>query len=474
LTATSFIEKLNTAVERNDSLLCIGLDPDPGRFPAYFPATIDTEALFNWGQKIIEATADQVCCYKPNFAFYEQHGPAGLEALRQTIAAVPNDIPVLLDVKRGDIGSTAAAYARAAFDIWGADAATVNPYLGQDSVKEFTAHPGKTAFVLAYTSNPSAATIQEFGWGNESLYEHIVRQSLEWGETDQIGFVVGATQPEALARIRRLIGERWILLPGSGAQGGQLDEALAAGLTSSGRGLIVSISRSAIYSDDPRAVASEQRQLINQGRRAAQTAATSAPSPYHDLILGLHENGCVQFGQFTLASGQQSPIYIDLRRIGVSPKLLQLAARAYADHLTGLSYNHLAAVPYAGMPIGTAIALLLNRSLIYPRKEVKAYGLSRAVEGVFAEGETAVVIEDVVTSGGSVQKAIETLEGVGLRVKDAVVLIDREQGGEAALADKGYTLHAALRMPEILATLHAAGRISTDEVTQVRNYLAAA
>ncbi len=206
--SSNFADKLAAAVVRNRSLLCVGLDPDPFQFPQFFRQPVDAEALAAWGRAIIEQTADLVCCYKPNSAFYEQFGSDGLDALRQTLAAVPEEVPVLLDAKRGDIGSTATAYARAAFDVLGVDAVTVSPYLGQDAVAPFLAYAGKAAFVLCYTSNPSAAAIQEFGDGKTRLFEHIVNQATHWGGPDQIGLVVGATQPEALARVRGLLGGR--------------------------------------------------------------------------------------------------------------------------------------------------------------------------------------------------------------------------------------------------------------------------
>jgi uridine monophosphate synthetase len=482
----SFLEKLRGASEGNDSLLCVGLDPH------HFPAGAETEALVRWGRGIIEQTADLVCCYKPNFAFYEQYGPAGLEALRQTIAAVPAEIPVLLDVKRGDIGSTATAYARAAFEVWGADAATVNPYLGRDGVAPFLAYAGKMAFVLCHTSNPSAETIQGFRGEAGPLFAHIVRQAQSWGETAQIGFVVGATQPQALARVRALTQSHWLLAPGVGAQGGDLAATLAAGLNAEGSGLIVSVSRGILYADDPRAAAQALWERINRARRGNESAnqrnsepaklgseigtkqgwpARGGASSHTELINELHEVGCIQFGQFTLASGRQSPIYIDLRRMTAAPGLLRRAAEAYAELLRPLSFDHLAGVPYAALTIGTAVALAMNRPLIYPRKEAKAYGLGKNVEGVFTPGDKAVVIEDLVTSGGSVLSAIETLEGAGLVVSDVAVLIDREQGGLENLAEKGYRLHATLRISEILKTLQAAGRVSTAEVAAVKAYL---
>ena len=189
------------------------------------------------------------------------------------------------------------------------------------------------------------------------------------------------------------------------------------------------------------------------------------------MILHLHDAGCVRLGEFTLASGLHSPIYIDLRRMASEPGLLRQAAQAYAGLLEPLRYERLAAVPYAALTIGTAVALATDSSLIYPRKEVKAYGTGQAVEGVFAPGDRAVVIEDLVTSGGSVIKAIGTLEAAGLIIQDVAVLIDRQQGGPEALAAAGYRLHAVLTMTQILDVLQRAGRISFDQAKAVKNYL---
>ena len=471
MSESSFVQKLTAAIEQNNSLLCVGLDPDPRKYPDQFPSTITTEALVNWGRAIIQQTANLVCCYKPNTAFYEQYGAAGVEALRQTIAGVPTNIPVLLDVKRGDIGSTATAYARATFEVMQADAVTLAPYLGADSIAPFLAYPGKTAFVLCFTSNPSAAQIQEFGipGPGEHLYEFIARQGQQWGSEAQIGFVVGATQPHALARVRQLAPKSWILAPGVGAQGGDLKAALAAGLDASGSGLIVPVSRSVIYADDPHSAAHQLRADINAARQ--NLPAAPAPAANSDLILQLHDAGCIQFGEFTLASGQQSPIYIDLRRMSSSAALLHRAAQAYAALLQPLSFDHLAAVPYAALAVGTAVALETGSSLIYPRKEVKAYGTGKSVEGVFAAGDSAVVIEDLVTSGGSVLTAIEQLQAADLCVTDVTVLIDREQGGPQNLAGAGFQLHAALQFSAVLEVLHTEHRISAEEFETVKNYL---
>jgi len=468
----SFNEKLTTSIKQNNSLLCVGLDPNQAQYPAHF-AHVETDsyqALLSWGRNLIELTHDLVCCYKPNFAFYEQYGTPGLEALRDTIAAVPKEIPVLLDAKRGDIGNTAAAYAEAAFQVWGADAITISPYLGQDSVSPFLKYAGKAVFVLCYTSNPSAKNMQEFANQETRLFEHVARTAQNWGNANELGFVVGATQPHALAQVRQIAPNRWFLAPGVGTQGGDLQQALSAGLNAQGEGMIVPVSRAITYTDNPRQVAQNLREQINQARKVVVQSMTvtgdMSTGRYTNLIQQLHEVGCVQLGEFTLASGKQSPIYIDLRRVTANAGLLKLVAQAYADMLRPLSFDHVAGVPYAALPIGTAVALTMDRSLIYPRKEVKQYGLSRNIEGRFEAGDTVAVIEDLVTSGGSVIKAIEQLTEAGLIVRDVAVLIDREQGGTEAIQAKGYTLHAALTMPHILNVLHQTGRISAKELAR--------
>jgi uridine monophosphate synthetase len=206
--------------------------------------------------------------------------------------------------------------------------------------------------------------------------------------------------------------------------------------------------------------------------RSASPSFLSFPSPHFPLILALHDAGCVQFGEFTLASGVQSPIYLDLRRMASYPGLLRMAADAYAALLRPLRFDLLAAVPYAALTIGTAVALATETPLIYPRKEVKAHGTGRAIEGDFQPGQRAVVIEDLVTSAGSVLAAIRTLEAAGLAVSDVVVLIDRQQGGQQNLAAAGYRLHAALTLSQIVAALEAANRITADQAAAVRTYLA--
>jgi len=464
----TFAEKLTQAIERNDSLLCVGLDPRPDRFPSQVIAQPDP--IFAFNKTIIDATLDLVCAYKPNIAFYEAQGLEGLAALRRTIEYIHEvtDIPVILDAKRGDIGSTAEAYAKAAFEVWRADAVTVNPYLGHDAVQSFTAYTDRGVFLLCHTSNPGATDLQTLDCGGRPLYQVVAEQAARWG--DNVGLVIGATYPQALRVAREMAPQMWILLPGVGAQEGDLEAALAAGLDEQGSGIIVSASRSIIYAEEPRAAAQELRDRINAARRMAKCQIPI--SPRDQLILALADIGCVRFGDFTLRSGQRSPIYIDLRLLVSHPGVLRDVAHAYAQLLRPLAFDRLAAIPYAALPIGTAVSLELGCPIIYPRKELKGYGTRRAVEGEFQKGERVVVLDDLITTSASKLEAIAPLEGLGLQVEDVVVLIDREQGGREYLEERGYRLHAVFGLGEMLDVLAQHGRISTAQRDEVKAFLA--
>lgn len=183
-------------------------------------------------------------------------------------------------------------------------------------------------------------------------------------------------------------------------------------------------------------------------------------SPIESLVLTLHDIGAVQFGRFRLHSGKESRIYVDLRVLVSFPGALRQATAAYRGALQPLDYDLLVATPLAGLPIGTALCLDLNKPLIYPRKTAKSYGTGKEIEGRWSIGDTAVVIDDLITSGDSILETIASVKAAGLKVQDAVVLIDREQGGRAMLEEQGYRLHAVVAVRDLLATLHEHGRLS--------------
>ena len=262
----NFTEKLANATHKNKSLLCIGLDPDPKLMPK-------NTGVLEFNQAIIEATADLVCAYKLNLAFYEALDD-GLDALKLTIKFIPDDIPVIGDAKRGDIGNTAKAYAKAIFTNLDCDATTVNPYLGFDSVEPFIQYKDKGVFILCRTSNAGALDFQslrcEAESGHRPLFELVALKAEEWNKYGNIGLVVGATYPEELKLIRNAHPDMPLLIPGIGAQGGDLTAAVRYGVDANGEKAILNSSRQIIYASQEdfaqaaRRVASSLREQIDQ------------------------------------------------------------------------------------------------------------------------------------------------------------------------------------------------------------------
>ena len=470
----SFITVLEERVRNAGSLLCIGLDPHPADLP-----TRTATAALEFCLRLIEATAECAAAFKPNIAFFEAFGPEGIDALRQVIAAVPDEIPVILDAKRGDIASTANAYAEAVFQTLGADAVTVSPFLGHDSVEPFLKDPACGVFLLCKTSNPGATDIQDLdvSLGAEEasipLYEHIARLAQSWNRNNNLGLVVGATQPESLVNVRRAAPDLWILAPGVGAQGGDLETSLVSGLRSDGMGVLVNVSRSISRAEDPGRAAAELRDSINQVRdRGIESVSRPATGENSGTVPdALLEAGCIKFGHFTLKSGRQSPFYIDLRLLASHPELLNRVASAYLPILRRLRFDRIAALPYAGMPIGTAISLQGYWPMIYPRKETKSYGTAALIEGEYSPGERVAVIDDLTTTGGSKLEAIEKLTSADLQVEDIVVLIDRQSGARESLAAAGCRLHAVFTLTEMLDGWEQSGRLPIEQIDKTRAFL---
>lgn len=277
-----YLHKLREAQDRNDSWLCIGLDPQPEKLPVEAISRWD-EPLLPFNKAIIDATVDLVCAYKPNLGFYLQWGAAGVIALERTIAYIPEDIPVILDAKIGDIGHTQAAWGRGVFDVWDIDAVTVNPYVGREAIMPLVdGRPDKGVYILARTSNPGADAFQGTLAAEMSLAARVIHDSQRWpgqhtAGVGHRGLVLGATVPEELAAARRLAPAANFLIPGVGAQGGDLAAAVRYGPDALA-GPVINVSRGVIYAsagldfaEAARSAALDWRERMNAQRMADRT-----------------------------------------------------------------------------------------------------------------------------------------------------------------------------------------------------------
>lgn len=271
---SGFIQALSKAWRQNDSLVCVGLDPEIERFPRHLAGQGSPIFLFN--KAIIDATADLVCAYKPQFAHYAAYEAE--DQLERTIEYIHRshpDVPVILDSKRGDVGNTAERYAIEAFERYGADAVTVNPYLGGDSLEPYLRRADKGVIILCRTSNPGARDLQDLKVGERALYQVVAQLAAQrWNSRGNCLLVVGATYPEELAQVRALVGDMPLLVPGVGAQGADVAQAVRSGLTADGTGLIISSSRAILYASQGQDFASAARAATEKLRGEINASRT--------------------------------------------------------------------------------------------------------------------------------------------------------------------------------------------------------
>lgn len=524
----TFFEALESAARARGGPLCVGIDP------RIEPSAHSREALGDYGRRVVDACAPYAAAFKPQLAFFECHGAPGWDALDDLLAHIRDidaDFPVILDAKRGDIGSTAEAYARSLLDRPGALAVTLSPYLGLESVQPFLRRAGGGVFVLCRTSNAGAGRLQEHRLDNGTpLYLAVADEALSWEEEGapadvrkavsekteepppRIGLVVAGNDPSALAAVRLRHPHAWFLAPGIGAQGGRPDEALGAGARYDGFGLLASASRSVADAPDPGRAARELKEAMDAVRdnllsgkrpRTAPAAAVSdppegrppskkgappeEPTPSEgaagrrhvaaltqaertELLTGLFRIGAFQTGEFTLKSGEVSPFYIDLRRLGANPRLMKLAGRAYASLLNDVDALHIAGIPVAALPLAAAAALAARMSLIYPRLEKKAHGSGAVVEGLWKPGERAVMLDDLITTGGSKREAAAVLREAGLIAEDLIVLIERGTEGRRDMHRAGIRLKSWARIEDLADSGVRAGLLDSKTASRVRNY----
>lgn len=495
-----FFVQLTDAIAARQSLLVTGLDPNPEMLQAWAHRRGMGGRSFlsqarHWIKAVVEATADHVCAYKPSLGFYQALGPVGLELLREVRELVPLDIPLIIDTKHGDLNSS-SALAHYLFRELGADGVTLSPLAGQDIAAPFLLYPDKAVVITCHSSNAAARVLQHHPDESDPLYLRIVRECQLWATPDQLLLEVGTSDPAILARVRQEAPERFLILRSLWGEEDRLDALLEAGLSPAADGLLMPLPQNLLVEDDiaVRAAALKQRiserrdrwlegRAPDQGetcslwlpeRRPDGSAETGAGAdgegsgdPMASLILDLFDIGCLLFGDYVQASGAVFNYYVDLRQIISDPNLFHRVLHAYAGQLGELVFDRIAGIPYGSLPTATGLSLQLHKPLLYPRKEVKAHGARRLIEGDFEEGDRVVVVDDILITGTSVLEGIAKLESSGLEVEDVVVFIDH--GGRAdtsarqRLTRAGYRCHAVLDIARITAVLHAAGRLSDDQ-----------
>jgi len=464
-----FFARLEKRIESTDSVLCVGLDPSFSRTEIRERgAAACAKAALDRNRRIVEAVAPQTAAFKPNIAFYEALGSSGMDALRTTLEFIPREVPVIIDAKRGDISNTAEAYAQALYGELGADAVTLSAYMGLDTLDPFLKWEDKGIFVLCRTSNPGAGFLQDIDFHGKPLYLEVARQVAGLGRG--VGLVVAGNDLKALRRVRQEAPQAWFLSPGIGAQGGQADQAFAAGARDDGKGILVMVARAVADAENPEAAARELNEAMRSARdsniRSRASGFASADLPRADdplkrrFVESLLKTSCFRLGEFVLKSGKKSPFYIDLRKLVADPEAMRIAGQAYARLASSCVYDSIAGIPSAGLPLATAASLEIGAPMIWPRMPVKEHGTGNRVEGIFHAGTRALLLDDLITTGASKVEAIDILRSEGIVVEDLVVLIERGSEGRSDMDRAGVRLHAFIHVRELFDVLLSGGHIS--------------
>jgi len=476
-TRPSFFAKLEARVSQIDSHLCVGLDP---HLAELFPDGDGKEkseeercdAAYTFCKTIIDETAEHAAAYKPNAAFFEALGPNhGPSLLRRIIPLIPPSIPTLLDVKRGDIGSTAQAYADACYEegAWNGDGVTLSPLMGWDSVKPFVTgeYSNRGAFLLCKTSNEGSEDLLGRGVEGGKLYETIAGLVGEWNEkvvegdapADEqkstapplLGVVVGATDSVALERVRAVIGEEvWILAPGVGAQGGDLDAACVAGMNSKGSKMLVPVSRGisrAVGNINEKA--KEFKDNINAARKLAIKSTEGDTNDEEDGVTSYQKEflefslsqGVLKFGSFVLKSGRTSPYFFNaglfstgaaLHKVGKAYAASIMASQQLCTH-GKVNFDVIFGPAYKGISLGAVICAALYNDynidvgFAYDRKEAKDHGEGGKLVGASMQNKRVLVVDDVITAGTAIRESHAMLTSIDAIPMGVVIALDRAE-----------------------------------------------
>eukprot|EP00560_Eucampia_antarctica_P008787 CAMPEP_0197828286 /NCGR_PEP_ID=MMETSP1437-20131217/4885_1 /TAXON_ID=49252 ORGANISM="Eucampia antarctica, Strain CCMP1452" /NCGR_SAMPLE_ID=MMETSP1437 /ASSEMBLY_ACC=CAM_ASM_001096 /LENGTH=539 /DNA_ID=CAMNT_0043429455 /DNA_START=214 /DNA_END=1833 /DNA_ORIENTATION=- len=504
----SFFAKLEARVAEINSHLCVGLDPHPSELcPPNKEWLSVTEGekcqlAFEFCKNIIDATAPYAAAYKPNAAFFESLGPnLGLTTLAKVTSYIhPKSIPILLDVKRGDIGSTALAYAIAAYDHLGADGVTLSPLMGYDSLEPFItgsfSHGG--AFILCKTSNPGSNDLLTLQLSSSTttdttLYEKIASLASVWSDRassssangSKLGLVVGATDATALSKARAAAGpDIWILAPGVGAQGGDLDAAVVAGMNSLGTKMLIPVSRGISKALDKSKAAKDYRDNIEEAirRKLVVTHKTeddnSGILPYQQEFIEFSTNeGVLKFGSFTLKSGRTSPYFFNAGLFATGESLFKLG-KAYASSIMASKellkedgspkFDIVFGPAYKGISLGAVVCAALysafgvNVGFAYNRKEAKDHGEGGMLVGADMKGKDILIVDDVITAGTAIRESFDMLTQIGAKPIGVSIALDRAE--KRSLGDPVSAVQAVARDLNIPVT-------SIVSLPQLQSYL---
>ena len=485
-----FFVQLTEAIAERQSLLMTGLDPNPEMLQSWAQRRGMANRSFlsqarHWIKAVVEETSPHVCAIKASLGFYQALGPLGLELLLEVRDLVPRDLPLIIDAKHGDLNSS-TALAHYLFRDLAVDAVTLSPLAGQDIAAPFLLYADKAVVITCRSSNPAAKRIQYHPSEADPLFLQIVRECQLWGTPDQLLLEVGTSDPAVLAQVRRAAPERVLMLRSIWSEEERLDGLLQSGLNPTADGLLLPLPQNLLVEDDLGEQAAALKGLINRRRERwlsqhpraegnscdiwvaePSTQGGDTTEPDSDLIVDLFDIGCLLFGEYVQASGAVFNYYVDLRQIISDPNLFHRVLHSYCGLLEQLEFDRIAGIPYGSLPTATGLSLALHKPLIYPRKEVKAHGARRLIEGDFNEGDTVVVVDDILITGGSVLEGIGKLESSGLTVRDVVVFIDhggeRDRHARERLAAAGYRTHAVLDIARITRVLLEAGRLTPEQ-----------
>lgn len=474
----TWADRVAQIIAQQNSVLCVGLDPVYEKLPAEYRTGNVADDIFAYNRRIIDGAAPYAAAFKPQYKCYSAEGEAGIAALRYTCDYIKQRYPhilLILDAKYADIGHVLERCAHEAFDLFGVDAVTAMPSPGKQALSALFSRPGRGCFMVVRTSNPGADELQDMQTASGGpLYVEITRRIAGWNEAGNIGLVGPATEPSVLARIRQAAPELPILCPGVGAQGGDVDAAVAAGLDANGAGLLINVSRAVMEAADPGEAARNWRDTMNEARtRRTDVSMTAQPSLIEDVIKQMYEIGAIRFEPVTLKSGLVSPYYNNLRVLASYPPLLRKVSALMSDTMqaAGVRPDILVGIAEAGIPLAVALSQHTGIPAGYVRSSAKQHGTKRIVEGAWQPGAMAVLVDDVVSDGASKLEVLGHLQEAGLQVRDIVVLVDRGQGGPELMARHGLRCHAAVKMEDILSILHNAGLITQRQVDESYRFM---